>query len=455
MNRKTLTAVVAFAVLGIIAAVALRQPEKGEGSGEKERPLAKMDAAALDTIVVTRNGHTTTITKDGAKYTVTAPGNFAADEPTAKAAFEAVGKLDLGDLVTENKAKQAEFDIDDAKGVHLVAEGAKGTKVLADVIVGKTTGTGTMVRLAGKDQIWQTAPGLRMALDRDPGDWRDRSITTFAPDDAQMLTLKTKDGGVAIAKKGSGKVGPDDKWDLVTSVPKISPPDNVDNSVPAGIVTALSAWKTNEFSDAKPAETGLDAPRLTVTVALKGGKNVTVLLGNKKSEKGDDEIYVKTADAPQIYLVKRFNAEKIDKRPLDFKDSTLSDISEADVAEIAVSHGADSYTVVHEATAWKATKPAKLVLDPGKTPSIGGAFKSWKATGYSEETAPAVTGLAKPQATIAVKTKTGQTTTFKVGNETKDKQNFYLTSSKSPDIYLAPKWSIDRLLQKIDDLKKK
>ena len=241
MNRKTLTAVVAFAALGIIAAVALRQPEKGEGAGEKDRPLPKMDADALDTIVVTRNGRTTTITKDGDKYQVTSPGNFLADAATAKSAFEAVGKLELGDLVTENKAKQAEFDIDDAKGVHLVAEGAKGTKVLADVIVGKTTGTGTMVRLAGKDQIWQADPGLRMALDRDPSDWRDKAITTFAADDAQMLTVKTKDGGVAIAKKGSGKVGNDDQWDLVTSVPKISPPDKVDNSVPAGIVTTLSA----------------------------------------------------------------------------------------------------------------------------------------------------------------------------------------------------------------------
>ncbi|HEX4407099.1 MAG TPA: DUF4340 domain-containing protein [Polyangia bacterium] len=448
MNRKTLTAVVAFAILGIIAVVALRQPEKGEGSGEKARPLAKIDPAALDTLVVTRNGHSTTITKDGGKYAVTAPGNFAADETAAKSAFEAVGKLELGDLVSENKAKQAEFDIDDAKGIHVVAEGAKGTKVLADVIVGKTTGTGTMVRLAGKDQIWQADAGLRAAVDRDAGDWRDKSITTFAADDAQMLTVKTKDGGVAIAKRGSGKVGADDKWDLVTSVPKI---DNVDNSVPAGIVTTLATWKTNGFSEAKPAETGLDAPRTTITVALKGGKNVTVLLGNKKSE---DEIFVKTADAPQVYLVKKFNAERVDKRPLDFKDRTLSDVSEADLNEVAVSHGADSYTLVHEGTAWKATKPAKLPLDPGKTPSIGGAFKAWKAAAYAEDTAPAVTGLAKPQATITIKAK-GQTTTFKVGNETKDKQNVYLATSKSSDVYLVPKWSTDRLLLKIDDLKKK
>ena len=449
MNRKTLIAVAAFAALGIIAVVALRQPEKGEAAGERQRPLAKLDPAALDTIVVTRNGATTTISKQGGKYLVTAPGVFPADEATAKTAFDDVGKLELGDLVTENKAKQAEFDIDDAKGVHLVAKADKGTRVLADVIVGKTTTTGTMVRLAGQDQVWQAAAGLRMALDKDPGDWRDKTITTFSPDDAQMLTVKTKEGGVAIAKKTGNKIGSDDKWDLVTSVPKV---DKVDNSVPVGIVQGLASWKTNAFSDAKPAETGLDAPRLTITVALKGGKNVTVLLGNKK---GADDLYVKTADAPQVFLVKKYNADRIDKRPLDFKDRTICDVSEAEITEIAVSHGADSFTLVHEPLAWKATKPAKLAIDPGKTPSIGGAFKAWKAAGYAEDTAPAVTGLAKPRAVINVKTKTGQTYAFKVGNETTDKQNVYLTSSKSPDVYLAPKWSVDRLIIKLDDLKKK
>jgi hypothetical protein len=451
MNRKTLYAFAAFAALGIIAFVALRQPEKGEGTADRQRPLPKMDANALDTLVVTRNGATTTISKDGTKYTVTTSGVFPADDVVAKAAFDAVGKLELGDLVTENKAKQAEFDIDAAKGVHLVAKGAKGTKVLADVIVGKTMGAGTMVRLDGQDQIWQAAAGLRMALDKAPADWRDKSITTFTATDAEMVTVKTKDGGIAIAKRGSGKVGTDDKWDLVTSVPKISPPDKMDNSVPAGIVDALATWKTNDFSDAKPAETGLDAPRLTVTVALKGGKNVTVLLGNKK---GADELYVKTADAPQVFVLKKYNADRVDKRPIDFKDRTISDLREADLTEVAVTHGADSYTLVHEGTTWKATKPPKLTLDPGKTPSIGGGFKDWKAAAFAEDAAPAVTGLAKPRAVIVAKTKS-QTTTFKVGNETNDKQNVYLQSSKSPDIFLAPKWSVDRLIVKVDDLKKK
>jgi Domain of unknown function (DUF4340) len=453
MNRKTLIAVAAFALLGILALFALRQPEKGESSGDLQRPLAKIDPAALDTVTVTKGGVATTLKRDAGKYKVTAPVAYAADDAAAKAAFEALEKLEFGNLVTENKAKHAEFEVDDAKAIHVVAKNDKAGQVgptLADLFLGKATPNGTMVRLAGKDDVWQLVGGVRTAFDKTPAEWRDRAVTTFTPADAEMVTVKASNGTVVIVKKNGKAAGGDDKWDVLTSVPKI---EKLDDTVPNGLVTALSALKTNDFADGvTPAAAGLDTPALTVTVALKGGKNVTLLVGKNKAF---DELYVKTPDSPQIYVVKTFTVEHIAKRPVDFKDKSLSDVGEADLKEVAVTHGADSYTLVHEGTAWKATKPAKMALDPAHTPAIGGAFKDWKATGIAEDTAPATTGLGKPEAVIVMKSTKGETITFKVGGLSKDKQSVYLQSSKSPDVYLAPKWSTDRLLVKLDDLKKK
>jgi hypothetical protein len=449
MNRKTLIAVAAFAALGLLALLALRQPEKGEGVGDRQRPLAKIDAGALDTITVTRAGVVTTLKREGGKFKVTTPVAYAADDAAAKGAFDALEKLTLGNLVSENKAKQAEFDVDDAKGIHVVAKGAAG-QVLADLYVGKIVASGTMVRVAGKDQVWQAMGPLRSDFDKGPADFRDRSVTTFSADDAEMVTVKAKDGGIAIVKKTGKSGGGEAKWEVVTAVPKV---DKLDNAIPNGIVQALSSLKTNDFADgATLAATGLDAPTLTVTVALKGGKNATLLVGNKK---GADELYVKTPDVAQIFVSKTFNLERVAKRPIEFKDKLLADVAEADLAEVAVTRGENSFTLVHEAAAWKATKPAKLVLDPARAPSIAGGFKDWKATSFAEDTSPSVTGLAKPKAVVVAKTKKGETTTFKVGEDAKDKTNVYLQSSKSPDVYLVPKWSVDRLLVKVDDLKKK
>jgi hypothetical protein len=447
MNRKTLLALAAFAGLAIIAFVALRQPEKGERAADKPRPIAKITPGEVETLEVTKGGATTTLKKEGNKYKVVAPVADAADEPAAKAAFEAIEKLDLTGLVTDQKAKQAEFEVDDAKGVRVVAKSKGAGKVLADIVVGKAMGSGTMVRPSGKDEVWQSAGSIRYTFDKGPADWRDKSITTFTVADAEKIDIKAKDGA-AISLKKNG-----DKWDVASSSTKI---DKLDSTIPTGIVSALSSFKTNEFVDSpKGADTGLDAPALTVTVGLKGGKSASVLIGNKK---GDDDFFIKAADKPQVFLAKKYNVERVNKRPIEFRDKTLCDVAQADLAEISVTNGDKgdkSYTVVNASGEWKATKPAKLEIDAAKVQPIAAGFKDWKAASFAEDVAPKAVSLdKKPKALIAVKAKKTGGCTVKIGDETKDKQNYYAQTGKSADVYIVPKWSTDRVLIKPDDLKK-
>jgi hypothetical protein len=447
MNRKTLLALAMFAGLGLLTVVALTRPEKGERPSDRARPVPRLNVADIETIEVTKAGATSVVKNEGGKYKVVSPVPYPAEDAVAKAAFEGLGKMDVSDLVTEQKAKQAEFEVDDKSGIHVVAKG-KGGKVLADLTVGKSTGPGTMVRPAGKDEVWQASGISRYLFDKSPADWRDKSITTFTQGDAERIEVMTKDGSKAILKKSGAKTGAEDKWEVVESSPKI---DKLDNSIPTGITSALSTWKANDFADnAQPAAIGLDPPVLTVTVGLKSGKNVTTQIGNKKA---DDEYYVKTTDSPQVYVVKKYNADRVLKRPIEFRDKTLCDIPDTDVSEIAVSHGDNSFTIAKSGAEWKASKPAKLDVDPAKV-TFAAAFKEWKAQSFAEDATAKTNGLAKPQATIVAKGKGGATCSVKVGDETKDKLNYYVMSSKSPDVYLAPKWNVDRVLVKVDDLKK-
>jgi hypothetical protein len=448
MNRKTLLALATFAGLGILAIIALTRPDKGERTSDRQRPIARLDTADIETIEVTKAGATSIVKSEGGKYQVTAPVPYAADEAAAKAAFEGLKKMDVSDLVTEKKEKQAEFEVDDKSGIHLVVK-AKGGKVLADLTVGKTTGPGTMVRPAGKDEVWQATGISRYLFDKNPGDWRDKSITTFAQNDAEQIDVVAKDGSKAVVKKTGEKVGTEDKWAVVESSAKI---EKLDNAVPNGITAALSIWKANDFADGvKLADAGLEPPQLTVTVSVKGGKKVTALIGNKK---GDDDFYAKIPDSAQVFLVKKYNADRIVKRPIEFRDKTLCDIADSDVSEIAVNHGDNSYTISKSGSDWKASKPAKFELDSSKV-TFASAFKEWKAQSFAEDATPKTNGLAKPQATIAAKGKGGATCTIKVGDETKDKLNYYVMSSKGGnDVYLAPKWNVDRVMVKLDDIKK-
>ena len=71
----------------------------------------------------------------------------------------------------------------------------------------------------------------------------------------------------------------------------------------------------------------------------------------------------------------------------------------------------------------------------------------------AEDATPKTNGLAKPQGTIVAKGKSA-TCTIKVGDETTDKLNYYVMTGKSSDVYLAPKWNVDRVMVKLNDIKK-
>ena len=98
----------------------------------------------------------------------------------------------------------------------------------------------------------------------------------------------------------------------------------------------------------------------------------------------------------------------MNKRPVDFREKVICNIPDSDITEVAVTHGENSYTVVKAGADWKATKPAKFELDPAKFTPIAGAFKEMKATGIAEQATAKTNGLAKPQATIAIKAEGGR-----------------------------------------------
>ncbi len=453
MNRKTLLAGGAFAALVLIAFTVLRAPEKGTRTSAAPRPIAKVGPGDFDTLLVTKGTATTTVVKDGGTYKVTAPVQYAADQEGAKQAFEAIETLEFGSIISDQKTKHDEFEVG-ANGIHVIAK--KGDKVLVDMRVGKVANSQTLVRPEGKDEVWQAVGSLKFQFDKDTAAWRDKSIVTFDEKDAEKIEVVSKTGGKIVMTKPPRKDGgADESWSVAQSSVKVDP---LDKGVAPGIVSALYAFKSNDFADgAANAETGLDAPENTVTVTAKGDKKFTVLIGKKK---GEEDFYVKTSPGQQVFLVKKYNLERINKRPIEFRDKTVCDLNEAEITQVTVSREKDSFDLVRTAKtgadAWKLNKPTGVTPDPAKISTILAAFKDWKAQTFAEDGSPKTTGLAKPSATITAKSNIkGNGCVLKVGAEGSDKQNLYVEKAGAPDIVMLPKWSLDRVLVKVDDLKKK
>jgi hypothetical protein len=450
MNRKTLIAGLVFAGLILATVLLLRSPEKGTRTPDSApRPIAKLSEGTFDTLEVTKAKVTTVIKKEGDTYKILQPLPYPADKDAAKTAFESLAKMEFGDVVSDKKERHAEFELGD-DGLRLAVK--KGDKLIADLRMGKTTNQMTMLRVEGKDEVWATSGIFKYQFDKDTTAWRDKSITAFDEKDAAKLQIVSKNGSkVVLSKPAPRDAGPAPEWTVVESSIKVEP---FDKSVPTGVISQLSTWKANDFADnGKPEDTGLADPDLTATVSLHNGKQMTVLVGKKK---GDDDFYVKTADNPQVFLVKKYNLDRVNKRPIEFRDKTICNLKSDELTEVAVAHDKDSFTLTKQGKDWKATKPAGITADDSKVSNITGAFSEWKAQGFAEDNSPKATGLAKPTATVSTKSSVkGHACLLKIGSETSDKSNYYVQVDGQPDIFTVAKWSVDRIIIKLDDLKKK
>jgi len=450
MNRKTLIAGLVFAGLVLVTVLLVRSPEKGaHRPGESPRPIPKLTRDSFDTLEVTKGGTTTVIKKEGDTYKIVKPLAYPADKDAAGGAFDILADMTFSRIVSDKKSRHGEFEVAE-DGLRVVLK--KGDQTVADLRVGKTNNQITMVRVEGKDETWSVTGMTKYQLDKTTTDWRDKTITEFPEKDAEKLQVTTKSGAkIVLSKPAPRDAGPAPDWQVVESSVKVAP---YDKSVATDMISLLATWKTNDFvDDAKLEETGLDAPDLTVTVTLRDGKQQTVLLGNKKTE---EDYYVKRAENPQVFLAKRYNVERMKKRPIEFRDKTMCDLKSDEITEVAVAREKDPFTLVKQGETWKATKPAGFTPDDTRVSTIKGAFSDWKAQSFALDNSPKATGLAKPSATISAKSSVkGHGCQLKVGGETSDKNSYYIQVGSQPDIFICSKWMVERVLVTLDDLKKK
>lgn len=440
MEKKTLLAVVAMALLAVGATLTLTSPQKGQRKGAAARPVPAFKGAEVTELeLVTDKQQKTKLTRSGDVWKL---GEYNAEPMQTKALVDQLEKLSFGDLVTEAEAKQAEFGVEEGKASRLVAKA--GTRVLLDLWVGKSVGGFAMVRPAGSKAIWQLSGLTAGSINKEPASWRDHTILSFAATDVDKLTIDSASGShLVVERQAEGK-----KW-KVSEQKGEGPKDTeaLDAELAQSVVAALGTVKANDFADGKkPAEVGLDKPVLTLTATTKTGAP-KLLIG---ATIGDDT-FAMVDGKPQIYTLKKFSLERIAKRPIDFGDKVVAKIKEAELTNVEIV--SDKGTVKLERDKDGATW--KLVGgegDANKLKGVAGSFEALVAVGLVEQSELDKAGLKTPVATATLKTKAKQTTVIKVGADTPDKAEVYVQKVGSPTVYRLKKYLVERFLKKPTEL---
>lgn len=470
MEKKTLYALGALIALSILAVVAMRSPEKGERVGDRPRPVPEIAAGTVATLEIAQPGGAdkVTITKKGDKWQVTAPYDKPADSSAAKQAAETLEKVKWGDITTTQKERHAELEVSADKAIHVVAKDSAG-KTLFDGYIGKAVGASTMVRIEGKDDVWQATDLSTFTFKKEGKAWREHAIFDEKADEAEKVAILGGGGAVYLErlpgqKDKDGKEPSQNiyeaKWKVVAPPAEEKPagqviaPDPgkvVDDGLVNGIVQSLSNLRAAEFLDgAKPEELGLapGAPgQIEVRVSYKGGKSAAIRIGQLKGE--DFQVQSQGA-APQLFSVKKFSLDRVAHLPQDVRDKTMTTFKEDQLTEIAVQQGADVLTLKRGADGkWKADKVAET--DEEKAKQVAEAFSALSGYGFVAAGTKELESLAKPKAVVMLKPKTGNPVTIKLG-DTRGEEIIAQKGSEPP--MWVKKYAADRFLKKPADVTK-
>jgi hypothetical protein len=464
MTRKTSVALIVFVVLLGGVYYLQTRPEKGERVGERPRPLPRLDVSEIRQVSITNKGKTVLLekvveqVKDKPKpakaegkgsgsgsgsgagepedlphhWEMLKPVKYKADKYSADSVIEKLENLEFGDLVTERKDKHAEYDLTGDNVIHVVVFDKKKQK-MADFYLGKVLSDYTMFRVDGKAEVWQAVGSVRFAFEREVKNWRDRTIVDFKQEDARKLAVTTAGGTVTLSR-------PDDKgsWKVEQSP---LPIDQLDDSTVTNLLTSLYSLSAFDFADGKSLEdAGLEQPVATITATLKDGKQVSLLVGGHK----DEDYWVKRADAPQVFVLKKHTVESLLLRPIDFREKTVMSFKPADVVSLTLNKLKDKQSVklTRKGDDWLGN--GKKVADSSKITEALDTLSMLKAEGFARNTA-AELGLDKPDWTVEVKLKDRSSYLLTVGSVDKDGL-FGVTRKGLDDIFTFRKYALDRFL---------
>jgi hypothetical protein len=192
-------------------------------------------------------------------------------------------------------------------------------------------------------------------------------------------------------------------------------------------------------------------------VAFSGeGKPVELLFGKDAAVEG--KLYVKLADDKKVFVIPNELKNQLTKKPDEFRDRKLSDLTTAQVNKVAIKTAAGEIELEKKNDHWSLTKPLKARGDDAKIGDVISQATTARIDSFVADSANLATyGLQEPRGTVSLFSEgNDQPTVLQIGANPKDeKDKTYAKLSSREPVVVLPK-SIESLLEtKPNDLRDK
>jgi hypothetical protein len=237
-------------------------------------------------------------------------------------------------------------------------------------------------------------------------------VPVLAVDKAKAKQIEIVAGGetLEVAREGSG-------WKVVK--PFTAP---ADASAVDSILASLEKVEADEVVTEKAAnlaDFGLDKPSRTVSVTVEGQAAPVALQFGAKSPDGSS-LYASRPGDPKVYLLPSWIEGSFDKKPFDLRDRDLMHVKRDDVRQLEVAGPEGGYALARtDAGEWAFTKPIATRAGRWAIDGLLGTIESLRMDSVAAENPDAKElarfGLDKPERSVTLVTKDGQTRTLEIG----------------------------------------
>ncbi|MFH1191960.1 MAG: DUF4340 domain-containing protein [bacterium] len=294
-----------FLVLLGISYVIKNKSFNKEKLGQDNKIITNVAEEKIDKVEIKRGGNDTVIEKSGDNWIVSTKNGALADQEAVSTLIKKSLELNKYIIASENKDKQANFEVDD-KGTDVILY--VGDKKVADFFIGKAGPDfdSTYLRIAGEDVVYLSRGYVGYYFDKE--EWRDLTIYDFDTEKVNKLALKYRDVANNAAMKKDGEI-----WKMDDASAKEANKDKV-----SSVLNALAKLKADDIIYGKtPKEAGFGTAALVVRLELEDGGKRNLIIGGK-SENDGNSYYAKREEDDTIFVINKSAVDSLMKKRSDF-----------------------------------------------------------------------------------------------------------------------------------------
>jgi hypothetical protein len=381
------------------------------------------------------------LAREDGKWVLTAPVHGQADQGAADGLATAFAELRIKGDEPDVNPLDPKYGLDNPSLIAMVKlRGGKDIKLL----IGRDTPVGSDVylMLAGDKKLYYASSSVKSSFTKEPKDLRDKKVAEFDKDDVKAVVLDASGNHVVCEQAGKKK----GEWWLTQPVEA-----RADDYAVGDVLSAVSSLEAKDFvDDVKSLSAfGLDKPAITVRldfgksrddVVVKFGKHTqkeikdnTSYSSPSSSSTPKDLVYCTAEGRDEVFLVDAEVEKKLDKKPIDLRDTNLVDFDNNKVNKIVIDHKAGTHLELVKADGkWTIQKPEFANADFSKVDNLLWDLKDLKVVDFLEkqEPSPMVSGLSNPDIMVQLFEEGKDTPVeLKLGYKKPDTVEYYCSSS--------------------------